>query len=375
MNPHPQGLTDAHPHAAKNHSNPFALRLVFWETTAGCNLQCLHCRRLDVAQESLKEDLGTEEALRLVEAIARVGRPILVLSGGEPLLRADIFLVARYAVDQGLVVSLATNGTLVTPALARKVKEAGIRRASVSIDGADAATHDAFRALPGSFEAALRGLGHLRDAGVEVQINTTIARHNEGQLLALYELAKSVGAVAWHAFMLVPVGCGVAIADEQMLPAQRYEEILREFCDLSRRGELQLKATCAPHYYRIVRQRAGEGGPAPARPREGMAAMTRGCLAGTGVCFVSHKGEVFPCGYLPITAGNVRHQDFAAIWKEAPLFQSLRCEESLKGKCGVCEYRRVCGGCRARAYSATGDYLAEEPYCAYQPRMAAKRTK
>lgn len=342
------------------------LRLVFWETTAGCNLECVHCRRLDVAREMMREDLSTPEALALVESIARAGRPILVLSGGEPLIRPDILTIARHAADQGLVVSMATNGTLVTPELAVRVREAGVRRVSISVDGADARTHDTFRALPGSFEAALRGLGYLRDAGIEVQINTTIARHNDGQLAAIYELAKSVGAVAFHAFMLVPVGCGVEIADDQMLSPQRYEEVLNQFYDLSRRGEMQLKATCAPHYYRIMRQRARAEGVPLTAARHGMAAMTRGCLAGTSVCFISHKGQVFPCGYLPVEAGNVRTQDFGAIWTGAPLFQSLR-QDQLGGKCGACEYRIVCSGCRARAYYATGDYLSEEPYCVYEP--------
>ena len=200
-----------------------------------------------------------------------------------------------------------------------------------------------------------------------MQINTTIARHNAEQLAGIYELARTVGAVAFHAFMLVPVGCGVQIADDQMLSPARYEEILNEFYDLSRRGELQLKATCAPHYYRIARQRARAEGIAPSGPREGMAAMTRGCLAGTAVCFVSHKGQVFPCGYLPVEAGNVRTRDFAEIWRESPLFRTLR-EDALGGKCGACEYRTVCGGCRAPGYYATGDFLAEEPYCSYLPQ-------
>ncbi|MBI3946252.1 MAG: radical SAM protein [Armatimonadetes bacterium] len=368
MQQHPQHPHGGHGHPAGGRGDRFALRLVFWETTAGCNLECIHCRRLDVAREMMRDDLSTEEALGLVNAIARAGRPILVLSGGEPLIRPDILQVARYAADKGLIVSLATNGTLVTETLAQRVKEAGIRRASISIDGADAATHDTFRALPGSFETALRGLGRLRDAGVEVQVNTTVARHNDGQIAGIYELAKSVGAVAFHAFMLVPVGCGVQIADDQMLSAERYEEVLNEFYDLSRREEMHLKATCAPHYYRILRQRARQDGTAVGGAREGMAAVTRGCLAGTNVCFVSHNGEVFPCGYLPLAAGNVRQEDFAAIWTGAPLFRSLRGEDSLGGKCGACEYRLVCSGCRARAYYATGDYLAEEPYCAYEPK-------
>ncbi len=351
-----------------------ALRLVFWETTAGCNLECIHCRRLDVAHEMMKDDLSTAEALALVDSIARAGRPILVLSGGEPLIRPDIFTVAQHATDAGLIVSLATNGTLVTPELAGRAKNAGVRRASISIDGADAGTHDTFRALPGSFEAALRGLGYLRDAGVEVQINTTVAIHNDGQLEGIYDLAKSVGAIAFHAFMLVPVGCGVSIAEDQMLTPERYEEVLNQFYDLSRRNELQLKATCAPHYYRILRQRAKEDGTPLAGPREGMNAITRGCLAGTNVCFVSHKGEVFPCGYLPLEAGNVRTEAFDSIWTGSPLFRSLR-DDSLGGKCGACEYRVACAGCRARAYYATGDYLAEEPYCIYQPKGRPPRVE
>lgn len=369
QHPHASGHPGGHPHGAGEKN---ALRLVFWETTAGCNLECIHCRRLDVAREMMRDDLSTQEAFALVDSIARAGRPILVLSGGEPLIRPDIVAIARHATGRGLIVSLATNGTLVTAEMAAALKDAGVRRASISIDGADAATHDTFRALPGSFKTALRGLGLLRDAGIEVQINTTVAKHNDGQLAGIYELAKSVGAVAFHAFMLVPVGCGVAIADDQMLSPERYEEILNEFYDLSQRGELQLKATCAPHYYRIARQRARAEGRKIAGEREGMNAMTRGCLAGTGVCFVSHKGEVFPCGYLPLEAGNVRKEDFAAIWTGAPLFRSLRGEDSLGGKCGACEFRMLCSGCRARAYYATGDYMAEEPYCTYEPKRAAE---
>ncbi len=348
------------------------LRLVFWETTAGCNLECIHCRRLDVAREMMRTDLTTEEAFRLADQIAEVGNPILVLSGGEPLIRPDILDIARHARGRGLTVSLATNGTLVTSRLARAIRAAGIARVAVSLDGARAETHDQFRRQLGSFHRALEGIGYLRWAGVPVQINTTVARHNEAELEAIHDLAVDLGAVALHAFLLVPVGCGVQIAEDQMLSPQGYEALLHRFYDLAQRGRLQCKATCAPHYYRVVRQRAAAEGRHVVPARHGMAAMTKGCLAGSAVCFVSHKGEVFPCGYLPVEAGNVRRSPFGSIWRLSPVFASLRDPDCLDGKCGACEFVNICSGCRARAYYATGDYLAEEPFCVYEPRRRAR---
>jgi len=226
--------------------------------------------------------------------------------------------------------------------------------------------------------------------GLPVQINTTIARHNLHYLDQTLQLAKSLGAVALHLFLLVPVGCGQEIADEQMLTGAEYEAVLNWLYDREMEGGIELKATCAPHYFRIVRQRqAAErrqglirerpasaarqqhaGGHAGGHPS--MNSMTRGCLAGTGVCFVSHRGEVFPCGYLPIAAGNIRQQPFRAIWEEAPLFQELRDPDLLQGKCGLCEFKQVCGGCRARAYGMTGEYLGEEPFCIYEPDLSKR---
>ena len=344
------------------------LRLVFWETTAGCNLECVHCRRLDVAREMMQSDLTTAEATRLVDQIAEVGDPILILSGGEPLIRPDILEIARHGRTRGLTVSLASNGTLVTSKLARAIRAAGIARVAVSLDGARAETHDQFRRQLGAFHRALEGIGYLRWAGVPVQINTTVARHNEAELEAIHDLAVDLGAVALHAFLLVPVGCGVQIAKDQMLSPEGYEAILHRFYDLAQRGRLQCKATCAPHYYRVARQRAAAEGRHLVPARHGMAAMTKGCLAGSAVCFVSHKGEVFPCGYLPVEAGNMRRAPFGSIWRLSPVFASLRDPACLDGKCGACEFVHICSGCRARAYYATGDYLAEEPFCVYEPR-------
>lgn len=361
-------------------------RLIFWETTVGCNLRCIHCRRITIADTLMPQDLSTDEAFALIDDIASFARPILVLSGGEPLFRPDILRIARYATERGLIVALATNGTLVDRALAQAIKDAGVRRVSLSLDGAEAATHDLFRG-PGMFDRALAGLAHLRAVGLPVQINTTIARHNLHQLDQMLQLAKSLGAVALHLFLLVPVGCGQEIADEQMITAAEYEAVLNWIYDREMEGGIELKATCAPHYFRIMRQRqAAERRQGIVRERPASAArqqhagghpggspsmnsMTRGCLAGTGVCFISHRGEVFPCGYLPLAAGNIRQQSFRAIWEDAPLFQELRDPGLLQGKCGLCEFKGVCGGCRARAYGMTGEYLGEEPFCIYEPRM------
>ncbi len=393
-------------------------RLIFWEVTKGCNLRCIHCRA-SATELSSPSDLSTKTALGIIDQIAEAANPILVLSGGEPLYRSDIFQLARYATDKGLRVALATNGTLVTKEVARMIVDAGVKRVSISLDGADSITHDTFRGIPGAFDAAVYGLRNLKALGMSVQINMTIARHNARQLPQVLELAKSLGADALHTFLLVPVGCGVDIAAEQMVAPEEYEKMLNWFYDQSLEGGIELKATCAPHYFRVVRQRrvaerrsaeaaararatqqplpdAAAIGPAdmmmpgstgillkptghpgnghPAGHPHDMNAMTKGCLAGTGVCFISHEGEIYPCGYLPVIAGDLRKQTFSDIWQNAEVFRQLRETDNLKGKCGCCEFRNVCMGCRARAFAATGDYLDEEPFCVYEPKMVQLKT-
>jgi radical SAM protein with 4Fe4S-binding SPASM domain len=386
-------------------------RLVFWELTKGCNLRCIHCRA-SATELSSPKDLSTRNALAIINQIAEFASPILVLSGGEPLYRSDIFQLARYATDKGLRVALATNGTLVTKEVARMIVDAGVKRVSISLDGADALTHDTFRGIPGAFDAAIYGLRNLKALGMSVQINMTIARHNARQLPQVLDLAKALGADALHTFLLVPVGCGVDIAAEQMVDPEEYEEMLNWFYDQSLAGGIELKATCAPHYFRVVRQRrvaerraaaahthdylaesqvpsigASEmmmpgstgvllrpsGSSQPAGHRSGMNAMTKGCLAGSGVCFISHRGEVYPCGYLPVLAGDLNKQSFAQIWERSIVFGELRDTRNLKGKCGCCEFRNICMGCRARAFAASGDYRDEEPFCVYQPRMLSEK--
>ena len=342
-------------------------RLIFWELTKECNLACVHCRA-EARSMRYEDELDLQEIRSVIHDIARHYKPIIILTGGEPLYRSDIFDIASSAAGEGLRAALATNGTLIDAAIARKIRESGIQRVSVSLDGKDARSHDGFRGIPGSFDLALQGISRLKDEGVEFQINTTISKSNADDIAEILSLAEKTGARALHLFMLVPVGCGVEIAESEMISKEKYEDILNWFYDQSKLTRLELKATCAPHYYRIIRQRAAAEGRALSFETDGMAAMTRGCLAGTGVCFISHRGEVQPCGYLPVIAGNVRERPFHEIWEQAPVFASLRDLNNLEGKCGACEYRSACAGCRARAFYTAGNYLAEEPYCSYLPR-------
>src|ERR1022692_3809943 len=250
----PNGSGQHSNHNSANHGSQNKPRLIFWELTKGCNLRCIHCRA-SATELSSPDDLSTETAKAIIDQIAEVSSPILVLSGGEPLFRSDIFQLARYGTDKGLRVALATNGTLVTKQVAQKIVDSGVRRVAISLDGADAATHDTFRGIPGAFDAAITGFRNLKALGMQVQINTTIARHNAHQLPHVLALAKSLGADALHTFLLVPVGCGVDIAAEQMVPPEEYERMLNWFYDQSLEGGIELKATCAPHYFRVVRQR------------------------------------------------------------------------------------------------------------------------
>ncbi len=342
-----------------------SLRLVAWETTRNCNLSCVHCRA-SATCGPYSGELDTAAALKLVDEIARTGSPIVILTGGEPLLRPDIFQIAAHGTRKGLRMVMAPNGTLIDETNARQMAASGIQRISISLDGATAAQHDRFRGVPGAFEAALAGIAQARKAGIEFQINTTVTQANLAQIEAIHRLAESLGAVAHHIFLLVPTGRGKYILDQEISAAQ-YEETLNWFYD--RRGGtcMQLKATCAPHYYRILRQRAKAQGQSVTFQSHGLDAVTRGCLGGTGFCFISHRGIVQPCGFLDLPCGDVTRTPFDEIWAHAEIFRNLRDFSLLKGKCGRCEYKRVCGGCRARAYEATGDYLAEEPLCSYQP--------
>jgi len=262
---------------------------------------------------------------------------------------------------------LATNGTLLTPEIARKLKDVGIQRVSISIDGATREMHDVFRGEPGAFEASLRAIDILKKEGLGFQINTTITQRNLKEIPQIYDLAIELKASALHIFLLVPTGRGEEIESEE-IPPEEYERVLNWFYDRSKDKRIQLKATCAPHYFRIMRQRAKAEGIRITPETHGLEAMTKGCLGGSAFCFVSSKGDVYPCGYLPALAGNIKQKPFKMIWEKSKVFCDLRDPGLLKGKCGICEYKNVCSGCRARAYAGTGDYLEEEPYCVYAPK-------
>ncbi|NOY70665.1 MAG: heme b synthase [Deltaproteobacteria bacterium] len=357
------------PNNIKPESKTPPLRLVAWETTRNCNLSCVHCRAA-ATRGPYTGELDTSASFRLLDQIAETGKPIIILTGGEPLLRPDIFEIAQYGTKKGLRMVMAPNGTLVDRDAAMKMKVAGIQRISISIDGATKARHDGFRGVDGAFDSAMKGIAAAKAADIEFQINTTITKLNKDQIPAILKLAESLGAAALHIFLLVPTGRGKYIVD-QAISADEYESTLNWFYDQREKSSLTLKATCAPHYYRILRQRAHADGKSVTFDSHGLDAVTRGCLGGIGFCFISHTGIVQPCGFLDLNCGDVKESSFYDIWHESDVFTSLRDYNRLEGKCGFCEFARVCGGCRARAFESTGNFLAEEPLCNYMPKRAS----
>ena len=341
------------------------LRLVFWETTRACNLECPHCRAQ--AQKSRSPDeLSTLEAKSFIDQLSALAKPILVFSGGEALVREDIYELIHYAHSRGLKATLATNAALIDQDVAGRLKESGILLTAVSIYGSTAQAHDDFCGRPGAFARTLAGIENIKSAGIKLQINTTITKKNLSELENIGALALRLGAVSYHVFFLVPVGRGLALEGDEISPLE-YEEAFNRLYDFQQNFPLHIKPTCAPHYYRILRQRSVKEKNNSSVSKNGFHAVTKGCLAGQGVCFISYKGEVFGCGYLPLAAGDLRKQSFREIWLESELFKALRDDSRLSGKCGICEFKKVCGGCRARGYWASGDYLSPEPYCVYEP--------
>jgi heme b synthase len=340
-----------------------APRLVAWEVTRACDLACLHCRAVAQPHADPRQ-LSTDDAFRLVDDVAAFGEPvILILTGGDPLKRPDIFRVAERASRAGLRVVMSPSGTHVTPASVTELKHVGVQRISVSLDGSTAALHDSFRQVPGAFEQAIASLAYAREGGLPFQINTTVTQHNRHDLAQMLRLAVDLGAVTWDVFMLVPTGRGTI---QMEIAPEEYEETLHFVYEASQTAPIQVKMTCAPHYKRIqVQERRRSAAKRP--PHHSAHGFSRGCMAGVGFCFVSHIGEVGGCGYLPLLAGNVRQAPLTEIYRESALFKSIRDFNLLQGRCGICEYRAACGGCRARALGATGNYLDEEPFCTYQP--------
>ena len=344
-------------------------RVIAWEVTRSCNLACVHCRA-SRGPRSLRGRAEHRGGFTLVDQIASFANPILILTGGEPLMRADVFDIAEYAIGSGLRTVMSPNGTLVTPEVAQRMHDVRHRPRQHLHRLPTAAEHDEFRGVPGAFDGAVRGIQNCLAAGVEVQINSTITKLNAHYLPALLQLAVDLGAVA-----LPPVHAGPHRARQGAggagAAADEYEKALEWMYDAQQESDLFMKPTDVPHYWRVMRQRAkAQGRKLEVHPHShgGMNTLSRGCLAGIGFCFISHIGEVQGCGYFDKVAGDVRKQTFPEVWRDSPLFNELRDFDGLKGKCGACEFKKVCGGCRARAYEATGDYMAEEPYCAYVPK-------
>lgn len=324
---------------------PFILA---WELTKACNLACLHCRAAATPQRDPRE-ITTVEGQRFLDELAGLGTRMVILSGGEPLVRPDVFELARHGTAAGLRMTLATNGALVTPEIAREMQACGIARVSVSLDGVTPEVHDAFRGRPGAFALALQGIANLQAAGIPVQVNTTVAAMNVAQMPAFPAFLKGLAVVAWHVFFLVPTGRG-----QDLPPAtvQEYRAMLTEFLQVYRTSGLECKATCAPQFYRMLAE-------------DGETVPTKGCLAGTGFGFVSATGDVQPCGFLALPCGNIREHPFARIWATSPELIRLRDADGLQDKCGRCAHKALCGGCRARAYEVLGDTLQTDPICWY----------
>jgi radical SAM protein with 4Fe4S-binding SPASM domain len=351
-------------------SETFIPLVVSWNLTRKCNLKCPHCY-INSTTQQLKNELTTEESKRLIDQICEVSRPLLILSGGEPLLRKDVYELVRYGAEKGLKMGLGSNGSLIDGVAAKKLKEAGIETVSISLDSHIPEQHDEFRGVAGSWEKAVRAIKALRENGVLVQVNTTVTQQNYDQIDDIMSLAEGLGVENFHLFFLVPTGRGAKIAD--ISPA-KYEGMIKTVFAKAAKHKLNVRPSCAPQFMRIAKDMSMD-----------MRQWIRGCIAGLYYCRVYPNGDITPCPYLPIKLGNIREKSFKEIWSNSEIFKSLRDFNALKGKCGVCDYRVLCGGCRARAYGLSsdfidycgdlhepaelkGDYLTEDPWCVYQPK-------
>ncbi len=352
----------------------FAPKWIAWEITRRCNLKCVHCRSSSEEEVKGHPDFSTEEALRILDDISSYAKPVVVLSGGEPLLRKDVFEIASYGTAKGLRMCLATNGTLVTGEICKKIKDSGIKIVSLSLDGSTESVHDDFRAQKGAFQGIINAARLFREHGIEFIINSSFTKRNQEEIPKVYQLAKELGATAWYMFMIVPTGRGEEIMSE-LISKEDYEEILEWHYQMEKdEKDMLVRPTCAPHYYRIVLQKSKEEGRKfQRRTLKFSTGGAKGCIAGQLICLIDVDGNVLPCSYFPKPAGNIREKSFKDIWENSELFKELRDFKSYKGKCGSCEYINVCGGCRARAYAVSGDYLEEEPFCGYMPVKMRKK--
>lgn len=348
--------------------------LVIWELTQACDLACVHCRACAIANRNPLE-LTTTEGFRLLESIREFGDPLMVFTGGDPLKRPDVFPLLERSVELGLRTTITPSATpLLTAAAIDSFQRCGVARMALSLDGPDALSHDGFRRVEGSFARTRFALDYARQIGLPTQVNTTVTRHNLARLDEIASLVQASGARLWSVFFLVATGRASASQD---LTAQEYEAVFAYLYNLSKSASFDIKTTEAQHYRRYVaQQRKAENRPgaSPHLP-PGIIQRQAGINDGKGFVFISHTGEIYPSGFLPISAGNVRRDSLAAVYRQSPLFQTLRNADHLHGKCGDCEFRNLCGGSRSRAFSLTGDFLAEDPRCIYQPKPTPARNR
>lgn len=354
----------------------FSPKWIAWEITRRCNLRCVHCRSSSKLEINGHPDFPIEEAFRVIDDISGYAKPVVVLSGGEPLMRKDVFDIARYGTDKGLRMCLATNGALVNEEICSKIKSSGIKIVSLSLDGSTEEVHDNFRNEKGAFKGIMNAAGLFKRNGIEFIINSSFTKRNQEEIPKIYKLAKDLGATAWYMFMIVPTGRGEEIMNE-LISKEDYEEILDWHYRMEKdEHDMLVRPTCAPHYYRVVLQKTKEeGAKIERRTLKFSTGGSKGCLAGQLICLIDVDGNVLPCSYFPKPAGNIRTQTFKDVWENSELFKDMRDFKKYKGRCGSCEYVNVCGGCRARAYAMDGDYLAEEPFCSFIPRKMNKETK
>lgn len=316
-------------------------RMIYWEITTGCNLRCATCQT-HTSNLLSPVDLNYAESCCVIDQLAEYAPLTVVISGGEPLWRRDLFSLGKRARDKQLTTRLITNGTLIDETMAARIHDVGFERVAVNLDGADAQTHDGFRGQPGAFAAAVRGLRNLREMGVRTQIGAMITRHNAHQLSSMLTLADELGVQAFHVYLLVPVGCGFRIPEPHALRGDEADEILAWLYYRSISSTMEIKVTCAPHLHESPRgEREGKYG-TPLVPSLG---SCKSCLIGSGVCFISHSGEVYPCGYMPVSAGNLRTERFREIWEHSAALDAMRVNTSGEHACTCGEYSSLCSAC------------------------------
>ncbi|HLN44794.1 MAG TPA: radical SAM protein [Candidatus Sulfotelmatobacter sp.] len=356
------------PNAATSNS-PFIPLVVSWNVTRKCNLKCSHCY-INAAKDELQNELTTKEGKLLIDQIAKVSRPLLILSGGEPMLRSDIYDLIRYGTSQGLRMGLGSNGSLIDETAAKSLRDAGVKTVSISLDSSIPEKHDEFRGIKGSWLKATNAITALKQNNILVQVNTTVTLQNHAEIDEIMSEAEQLGVENFHLFFLVPTGRGAKLTD---ISPVRYEGMIESTFAKTSKHRLNVRPSCAPQFMRIAKNMGLD-----------MRQWIRGCLAGLYYCRIYPNGDITPCPYLPIKLGNIRETTFSDIWLSSPIFKNLRDFNTLKGKCGACKHKNVCGGCRARAYGLSsdfidfcgdlhepselkGDYLKEDPWCVYQP--------